>query len=296
VKTIIHIVLASIILLSCGRNDEKSDAYGNFEATEIMVSSQQNGVLVSFAVEEGMHLAKGTTVGVVDTMQIYLKRKQALAQKQLVLSKYTGIESGVDVQKQQKVNLSTELDRVKKLLAGGAATEKQLDDIEANLSLIEKQIRSTKTQFSMVQAELGTINANIESINDLLDRCKIINPISGTVTQKFVEQGEIVAMGKALYKIAPLDTLELKAYISGSQLDDIAIGDTVSVITDKNADENRMSSGRVSWISSQAEFTPKIIQTKEERVNLVYAIKIKVPNTSGVYKIGMPAEVMFSAK
>lgn len=292
-RTLVYIIAIGLFAVSCKQSQNESDAFGNFEATEVLVSSQQNGILENYTATEGMKLKKGEIVGITDTVQIYLKKKQLLSQKQLVLAKYSGIDKGIDVQIQQKENMNSELARVKRLLEGGAATEKQLDDVENALALVEKQIVSTQTQYSMAQAELSGINVNIESVNDQLNRCKIINPIDGIVIQNFVEKGELVITGKSLYKIANLDTLEIKAYISGAQLSQIAIGDVVTVLTDKNVDENSESTGIVTWIASEAEFTPKLIQTKEERVNLVYAIKVKVANKDGKYKIGMPGEIIF---
>jgi len=300
-KTFITLTIAKLalyaavagILISCDKNGDKADAYGNFEANAVIVSAQQPGIILWLNAEEGQTLNTGQVVGTVDTIPLMLQRKQALAQKQLILSKYAGIESGIAVQKQQQENVNTEIARVKRLLAGGAATGKQLDDAEAGLAIIEKQILSTKTQYSLVQAELATANANIDAINDQINRCHISNPLQGTVLQKYAEGGEMVAPGKPLYKIAPLDTLELKAYISGTQLPQVAIGDTVAVFTDEQSGTMDTVQGTVSWIASEAEFTPKIIQTREERVNLVYAVKIRVPNAHGTFKIGMPAEIRF---
>lgn len=287
------IISISALLLSCKGETKDADAYGNFEAIEITVSAQQSGTLLNFSLDEGSKLPKGKIVGYSDTVPLSLKRDQALAQKQMILSKYANIESSIEVQKQQEENLKHDIDRVKKLLEGGAATQKQLDDAEAALSVIEKQIKSGNTQFSLVSAELSSTNANIESVNDMISKCYITNPVDGIVLQKYTEEGEMVIPGKSLYKIANLDTLTLKAYISGAQLSQIAIGDTVKVRCDKNNKETAEYKGTVSFIASEAEFTPKIIQTKEERVNLVYAVKILVANPDGALKIGMPAEVVW---
>ncbi|MBK8806571.1 MAG: efflux RND transporter periplasmic adaptor subunit [Bacteroidales bacterium] len=295
-RTIFLILVAGLVFTSCSNSEKKSDAYGNFEATEVLISAQQTGILENYTATEGKKLKKGEVVGLTDTLQLYLKRKQYLAQKQVILAKYSGVDKGIDVQVQQKANTHTEMNRVKRLLEGGAATAKQLDDIEAALSLIEKQIISTQTQYSVIQAELTGINVNIETVNDQISRCEIVNPLEGTVLQSYVEQGELVTMGKPLYKIADLSVLQLKVYVSGAQLSQVALGDTVTVLTDKNKDEYNQTKGVVTWIASEAEFTPKIIQTKEERVNLVYAMKVNVPNTDGIYKIGMPAEVVLLTK
>lgn len=279
-------------LAACSGNKEKSDAYGTFEATEIMVSAEVPGKILQFNIEEGQVLSAGSTVGLIDTIDWQLKKEQLQAQKNAVEAKYPGVASQISVLEQQLKNLITEKNRIEKLFNEGAATRKQLDDINGNIEVVQKQIRSVETQNAAVAAELSSITKQIEQVNENLRRCRITNPVNGTVLQKYSEQGELTTAGKPLYKIADLSQLYLRAYVSGAQLPKIKLGNKVKVLVDKDEHQNTEMEGVVSWISPSAEFTPKIIQTKEERVNLVYAVKIRV-NNDGTLKIGMPGEVVF---
>ena len=199
----------------------------------------------------------------------------------------------IDVLNEQKKNIEVEKERVEKLLKDGAATQKQLDDITGGINVINSQMNSIKTQNSTVLSELEVLNVQIDQINDQIKKSYIKSPINGTVVEKYIEESEVATPGKNLFKIADLNKIELKAYVSGDQIGAIKLGQKVKVIFDKNKDENTETEGIVSCIASQAEFTPKIIQTKEERVNLVYAVKISVMN-DGSIKIGMPGEVVFN--
>jgi HlyD family secretion protein len=196
------------------------------------------------------------------------------------------------VQEQQKQNFLVDKARVDNLMKDGAATQKQVDDIDGALNLLETQIRATHVQKESVMAEMGTLEAQIAQVNETLSKCWIISPLTGTVLVKFAEQGEVTAMGKSICKLANLDSLELKVYVSGDQLPYLQIGRNVEVLIDKDKTSFTRLEGKVTWISSKAEFTPKTIQTKKERVNLVYAAKITVPN-DGKLKIGMPGEINF---
>ncbi|MBN2173739.1 MAG: HlyD family efflux transporter periplasmic adaptor subunit [Bacteroidales bacterium] len=281
-----------IVLASCNSNNEVSDAYGNFEADDFIISSESNGKLLFFDVEEGQQLEKGKPVGVVDTTDLILKRKQLLAQKNAISSNITNIEAQIEVQEQQKKNLLVDKNRIENMLKDAAATQKQLDDINGAIEVIDKQISSTKTKYASIRAEQEVVVAQMAQVEESIQKCKIINPINGTVLVKYAEPNEITAFGKPLYKIADMNELFLRVYVSGAQLPQIQLGQEVEVLIDENKKENRHLKGSVSWISESAEFTPKIIQTKEERVNMVYAIKVRVKN-DGRLKIGMPGEVNF---
>lgn len=288
------IAMLSILLFSCNNTDEKSDAFGNFEADPVIVSTEVSGKILQLYVEKGQKLEAGFVAAVIDTVQTSLKLKQIDAQKASVMAKRQTIQSQITVFEEQIKNLQTNEKRVAQMVKDQAATQKQLDDITGQISVIEKQIESTKTQFTSVNKELEVLDTQMEATLDLLGRSTIKSPVSGTILETYVEQGELATPGKALFKIANLDELTLKVYVSGAQLPNIKIGQDVNVIIDKSEKENQKLSGKVTWISSEAEFTPKIIQTKEERVKLVYAVKVAVKN-DGTLKIGMPGEVSWKA-
>ncbi len=280
-------------LSACSDSNRSSDAYGNFEAKETIISAEANGILGQFAIEEGQVLNQNDTVGLIDTIPLYLKKKQIEAQKKTISSKIDNISAQINVLKEQKKNLEVEKNRLDKLLKDGAATDKQMDDVKGNISVIDKQIESVQTQNNSVKDEMTIYSSQIEQINDQIKKSFIINPMKGTVLEKYVEPHEMATQGKTLYKIANLNEMYLRAYVSGSQLSEIKVGQNVTILVDADKKTMKKSDGMISWISGQAEFTPKIIQTKEERVNMVYAIKVLVKN-DGVYKIGMPGEVRFT--
>jgi HlyD family secretion protein len=228
----------------------------------------------------------------VDTIQLSLKREQIIAQRKASAAKIGNIQSQIDVQEETKKTLMVDKDRVEKLIKDNAAPTKQLDDINGKISVVESQIQSIRTQNNAVISEIASLDRQIDQMTDQIRRCKVINPIQGTILEKYIEPSEIVGSGKVLYKIANMDQMNLRVYVSGAQLSEVKIGQKVTVLIDKGEKEFESIEGLVTWISSQAEFTPKIIQTKEERVNLVYAMKIAVKN-DGRLKIGMPGEVRF---
>jgi len=280
------------ILLSCSRNDELSDAYGNFEAITVSVSAESSGKLLWLKVEEGQDLLAGQVIGQVDTTDLLLKKLQLQAQKKAIATKMSSVEGQISVQQQQKANLMVEKERITRLLKDKAATPKQLDDVNGAIELVDRQVSSIKTQNAGIIEEQEVVERQIAQVNESLNKCHILNPVSGTVLVKYAEAGEITTPGKTLYKIANLSELELKVYVSGDQLPSVKIGQKAEVLIDSDKKSNRKLEGTISWISQKAEFTPKIIQTKEERVNLVYAVKVKVPN-DGSLKIAMPGEVNF---
>lgn len=283
------------MLVACNNSNMDSDAYGNFEANEIVISSEASGRLIKFNIEEGQSLGKGEMVGLVDSLQLFLKKKQLKAQLGLISSKVASVSAQIEVQEKQKENLLREKKRLEKLVKDGAATSRQLDDITGQYDLVLTQIKSTGTQFKIIQDERSALLAQMEQLDDQLNRCKIINPIKGVVLEKYVEPSELVTMGRNLYKIADISQMDLRVYVNGSQIPHLKIGQKVNVLIDESDKDNRSLDGVISWISSSAEFTPKIIQTKEERVKLVYAVIIKVKN-DGSIKIGMPGEVIFTSK
>jgi HlyD family secretion protein len=281
----------TIALISCNNNN-KADGYGNFEAVEITVSAENNGKLYHFSVEEGQTLKKGEIVGLIDTIPLALKKEQLLVSKSIISSKSSGVLSQISVLKAQLKTAKISQNRTQNLLKENAGTQQQLDAINGQIDVINQQIRSVEIQNAPVVNELKNIDVQISQLEDQLQKSIIKNPINGTVLVKYAEPNEITSFGKPLYKIADLSTMELKVYISENQLASIKIGRKVSVKIDSNKDLKNYD-GIISWISSEAEFTPKIIQTKEERVNLVYAVKINVKN-DGSLKIGMPAEMWIS--
>lgn len=286
------VLLLVAVASGCSTND-LSDAYGQFEATEMTISSEASGKLLKFNAEEGVELAENRQVGLVDTLQMELKKQELQARMESIESKIENINAQVEVQKSELETAQNDLKRIEALKKDGAATQKQLDDARARVRTIRKQIDALQTQKKSVRAEINATRAQMAQLNDQIRDAKIVNPVRGTVLTTFVEPHELVQKGQPLYRIANLDTLELRVYISGAQLPSVKLGQKVEVLIDKNAEQNQSMRGRVSWIASEAEFTPKMIQTKEERVTQVYAMKVKVPNPDGIIKIGMPGEVNF---
>ena len=291
-KKIFWIIIVSTGIFACSNSNDKADAYGNFEATEVMVSAMAQGEIFSLSIEEGQVLAQGEVIGQIDTTDLFLKEQQLIKSIAAVRTGLITINAQMNVQLQQKKNLMVDKNRLDNLFKEGAATQKQLDDINGTIDLLEAQIMATKSQKQQVLAEISIIDIQIEQVQEALSKCCINSPVSGTVLIKYAEAGEVAAMGKPLFKIADLSEMKLKVYVSGNQLPHIKIGQEVEVQIDKTKKENTKLNGTVSWISSTAEFTPKTIQTKDERVNLVYAVKILVQN-DGSIKIGMPGEVNF---
>ena len=274
-KTLALLILAS--LFSCNKNDDKADGYGNFEATEVTISAEANGKLTSFTIEEGSVLEPNTQIGLVDTTQLYWNKQQLIATRNTVFSKSKNVLSQDQVLQEQLKTTLIEKKRIENMYAENAATKRQLDEVVGKVNVLKEQMKSVGTQNAPITNEAKSIDVQIEKINDQIAKSKIVNPIKGTVLAKYAEPNEITAFGKPLYKIADISEMTLRVYISETQLPKIKIGQKVAVKIDSGS-EMKDYSGTVSWISASAEFSPKIIQTKEERVNLVYAIKIKVKN------------------
>jgi HlyD family secretion protein len=289
-----HILGLSIItasLFSCSNSNNKADGYGNFEATEITVSAETNGKLMQFDVDEGELLKKEAFIGYIDTIPLALKREQLQVSKAIISSKSKGVLSQISVLNAKLETALTNKTRAENLLKDNAGTQKQLDDINGEIEVLKQQIQSIEIQNAPVVNELKNVDIQLKQVDDQINKSKILNPVYGTVLAKYTEQNEITTFGKSLYKIADLSIMNLRVYISETQLADIKIGQEVTVKIDSN-DGMKSYSGTINWIASEAEFTPKIIQTKEERVSLVYAVKVEVKN-DGSLKIGMPAEMWF---
>lgn len=287
--TIAILTIIATSLLSCKNGNDRADGYGNFETTEITISAENNGKLMSFTVNEGQILEKETFVGFIDTIPLSLKREQLVVSKAVISSKSRGVLSQISVLNAQLKTATINKNRVENLIKDNAGTQKQLDDANGKIDVIKQQIRSVESQNAPVVNELRSIDVQIKQIEDQIQKSKIINPIKGTVLVQYAEPNEITAFGKPLYKIADLSTMQLRVYVSEPQLSEIRIGQEVTIKIDAK-DDMKNYKGIITWIASEAEFTPKIIQTKEERVALVYAVKIDVIN-DGSLKIGMPAEM-----
>ena len=285
-------VCTLLMVFSCGKQNHKADAYGNFEADEIIVSAQSQGVLLSLNIKEGEKLEKDLQVGRIDSTVPAIKMRQIEAQQAVINARLQNMDTQLKVQDELRINMVREVNRIEKLLGSEAATRQQYDDLSGKLKVLDLQTETIRGQKSIIMAERTVLNAQRAEAMNLLEKCRIVNPLNGTVLEKYVEAGELVTPGKALYKIANIEEMELKVFVSGAQLSSIAIGDSVELFIDLEDNTLQSSQGYVSWISSQAEFTPKIIQTREERVNMVYAIKVRVKN-EGSLKIGMPGEVIF---
>ena len=294
-KYLFSILSLLILWPGCRPEEELADAYGNFEAVTTIVSAEGNGRLLSLKVEEGQVLQAGQLIGLIDTVQLHLQRQQLSAQMKVIPQKLQDAAPDVAVLEDQRRNLLRELERLEKLVAAKAAPSKQLDDLKGELVVLDQRMlavrQKTKDVNRGILSEQSPIEARIASIDDQIRRCYIYNPVSGTVLYKLAEPSEMTAFGAPLYKIASLDTLTLRAYAGAAQVQQMKIGQQVMVLVDDGADGFRNLNGRISWIAAEAEFTPKTIQTKEERINLVYAVKVEVPNADGRLKIGMPAEV-----
>lgn len=291
-KRIQIIALALLLMSACKNNEKQSDAYGNFEAVETIVSSEMAGKLLAMNAKEGDLLEAGKLVALIDTTELNLKKLQTEAQLVASETKKQNVAAQINVYKEQKKNVLTTQQRITKMFADKAATQQQVDDINGQMNVLDKQISATNTQFQMIGSEMDVIKRQLDLINEQQTKCRINSPIKGSVLETYLENGELATPGKPVLKLADLSNLELKVYVSGAQLSKVKLGNDVKVLIDADAKEMQALSGKITWISSESEFTPKIIQTKEERVKLMYAVKILVAN-DGRLKIGMPGEVIF---
>ena len=304
-------LLIAVVFSACNNGKEKSDASGTFEADEVIVSSELNGKILALNAEEGAVLSKDSIVGTIDAVNISLQKEQVEANIQALKEKTSDVtpqvkllQDQLSVQQTQFENMQHEKSRIENLLKQDAATGKQLDDINYQADALQKQMKVTQQQINVQKSNVATQNRsilsegrpltkNIALLEEQLSKSRIVNPANGTVLTKYAEPGEITSAGKALYKIADLSVITLRAYISGTQLSQLKLGQPVKVLVDDGKDKDKELTGTVTWVSDKAEFTPKTIQTKDERANLVYAIKVKVKN-DGFLKIGMYGEVKFN--
>lgn len=304
---------ALLLLTSCSNKENHYDASGTFEAEEVIVSSETSGRILQFLAEEGEILDAGDTVVYIDTTALYLQARQLSSSRDALQEKTMEEGPLLRMLQQQKELHKTQLqaaererERVAKLLREDAATQKQLQDLETQVALAQQQLSLSERQLEQQRSALQTQNRSIlsestplqlkeEQVSDQLRRATVRNPVQGTVLTVYARAGEVTAPGKALYKIADLREMILRAYVSGDQLPALRIGQALTVLVDRNKDEYVSLPGTLSWISDKAEFTPKTIQTKDERAQLVYAIKIRVKN-KGIMKIGMYGEVRFPAQ
>ncbi len=291
-KSILIIGISGI--LACNGNEKEFDASGSFEAVETTISAEGSGILTEFELAEGQQLEKGQVLGFIDTTQLHLRKKQIEAQMQALLSRKPDISVQLASLQSQLDNAENEKKRIENLLEDDAATTKQLDDIQAQIDYLKGQIQAQRatlnTSINGIDLDANTLAVQIEQLLDQINKSRITSPISGTVLAKYVEPHEMTQTGKPLFKIADISKLTLRAYFSGDQLSQIKLGQEVTVRIDGPEGEMKEYKGSITWISDKAEFTPKTIQTKNERANLVYATKIIVVN-DGQIKIGMYGEV-----
>lgn len=292
------ILLSAIALMmfSCKSGNDKFDAAGNFEAVETTVSAEANGKIMAFDITEGQLLEQNRMVGYIDSTQLYLSKLQIMQNRKAILSGRPDIATQLESLQKELDNAITDRNRIRNLVNGEVASRKQLDDADTRIAILQSRIDAKKsilnTSTATLNEQSNTVEVQQALIEDQLRKCRIVNPVKGTVLAKYAEQYEMTAQGKPLYKIADLDNLWIRVYISETQLSQIKLGQKAEVLIDSDKKDYKKYEGTISWISGKAEFTPKIVQTKEERVTLVYAVKVIVKN-DGYLKIGMPGEVNF---
>jgi HlyD family secretion protein len=293
-RSALLLILGAVAPLLTACDEEEPDAHGNFEAREVVVSAEVGGQLLRFEPDEGERLAAGAVVGQTDTTALGLQREELIAQRGASRTRTTEAEAQIDVLQAQLATAREEYQRTLRLFRAEAATAQQLNQNEGEVRVLQKRIEAARAQTGVSRQQVGGAEARIQQIEAQIAKSRITNPIAGTVLTTYAEAGEFVQPGQPLYKIADLDTLTLRAYVSGAQLASFPIGGRVQVQIDAGKDELMTLPGRVTWIASEAEFTPTPIQTREERTDQVYAVKIRVPNPNGTIKIGMPGEVVFT--
>jgi len=279
-------------LTGCNGKTQQADAFGTFEASEVIVSSETSGRILVFDVTEGSDIEKGSSVALIDTTLFHLQKAEIDAGMRGIRTRIVSIDAQNEILGQQIENLKVNILRIENMLKDDAATLKQYDDLTGQKAVLEKQIAANNTQKASVAAELAVYESKKATLNEQVKRSDVKSPIGGTVTEKYAEAGEMMMAGKPLVKISDLSVVKLKVYISGAQLPEIKTGQEVTVRTDKGKKEYSTYKGVISYISEKAEFTPKIIQTKEERVAFVYSVTIDVVN-DGYLKSGMPGEAIF---
>jgi len=293
-KSILKLFLIALVFASCEGNDQALDASGTFEAVEVIVSSEVSGTIEQLNIREGTTVEKGQPLGWIDSTQLFLRKKQLLAQIDAILSRRPSIATQLASYRIQVETAERELRRVQNLYEAEAATRKQVDDATAHVAVMRRQMEAHRSSLDISSqgliSETLPLSAQVEQVQDQLHQSKIINPVKGTILTQYAQAHELVTPGKPLYKVADISTLELRAYLTGNQLPIVRLDQGVGVFVDDGAGGYNEYPGVISWISSKAEFTPKTIRTKEERADLVYAIKVRVEN-DGYLKIGMYGEV-----
>ena len=295
-KKLITMASAALLLAACGNSEKEYDATGTFEATETTVSAEQNGTLLTFAINEGDEIKAESEVGLIDTTQTWLKLQQARATQEVYQSQKPDMEKQTSATRQQLAKAQAEQQRYKELVADGAAPSKMLDDATNQVQVLQRQLAaqlsSLSTNTNALSKQIAATEVQIDQLRDQLRKCHIKAPLKGTVLEKYAERGEFVAVGKPLFKMADMEQVYIRAYVTSAQLQSIRTGQQVKVFADYGDGKRQEYDGTVSWISSRSEFTPKTILTDDERADLVYAVKVRVKN-DGFIKIGMYGEVKF---
>ena len=280
-------------MVAACRDKNQPDAYGNFETTEVVVSAETSGQLLWFKADEGQSLTSGQLVGVIDTTQLALQQRQLTAQRGGATSRVTEVGQQLDALRVQHEIARRNYERMQRLVAAQAATAQQLDQAERDYKVLGEQIQGAAAQQRSVAEDVKSTDARLAQISQQLAKSRITSPVAGTVLARYTDRGEFVQPGQPLYKIANLDSMILRAYVTETQLARVKLGAAASVSIDTGGKARRTLPGTVSWVSPEAEFTPTPIQTRDERKDLVYAVKVRVPNPGGIVKIGMPADVRF---
>ena len=291
-KTITPVIFAVALLISCRNVEKEADAYGNFESTEVIVSAETNGRIIRLEATEGSVIEKGLEIALIDTTIYQLQKAEIDAGILSIRTRISSINAQNEILVQQIANLNINVDRIEKMLKDDAATKKQYDDLTGQVEVLKKQIAANNTQKVSTAAEINVYLSKKTTLNEQIMRCSVKSPLKGTIIEKYSEQGELAAAGKPIVKIADLSVIKLRVYISGAQLGKVKLGQECKVRTDDGKEGYFNFTGTVGYISEKAEFTPKIIQTKDERVTLVYAVTIDVKN-DGTLKSGMPGEAIF---
>jgi len=292
-KTRSLIIIAAVMLAGCKNGADEADAFGNFEATEVIVSSETSGRILKFDAAEGTEIEKDGVIALIDTTLFHLQKAEIDAGMRSVRTRVNSINAQNDILNQQIENLRVNISRIGNMLKEDAATKKQYDDLTGQVAVFEKQIAANNTQKTSIAAELSVYESKKATLNEQVKRSSVRSPLKGTMIEKYSEAGELTGAGKPLAKIADVSVIKLKVYISGAQLANVKTGQNCTVRVDDGKKGYKSFTGSIAHISEKAEFTPKIIQTKEERVTLVYAVTIDVKN-DGTMKSGMPGEIIFS--
>ena len=297
-KKIIAMAGVALVLNACGRKERQYDATGVFEATETTVYAEQTGALLTFNVEEGDTVGQNREVGLIDTTQLWLKMKQAEAMKSVYQSQKPEQEKQIAVTRQQLAKAKQDQQRYKELVADGAAPAKMLDDANSQVEVLQRQLdaqlSSLRVNTNALDKQMAATDVQAEQLRDQIRKCHILVPAKGTVIEKYVERGEFVSAGKPLFKMADTENMFIRAYVTSAQLENIKTGQKATVFADYGNGGKKEYEGRVTWISSRSEFTPKTILTDDERADLVYAVKVAIKG-DGYVKMGMYGEVLFAS-